>query len=568
MKLNTTLFVVLSLLAIRTNAVTITGNATLENETDFSGISIEFVKKSPSAVDGMTTTDASGNYSIDVPIGIYDVYYTKEGFDTLYIHSDYLVFENEDLGTAELEATLTCDTVGGSVSGFWKNECYIVESDLHINSNSGFTIKPGVTVYMSPGTEIFCEGNFNALGTDTEPITFTSSLALPSKGDWNSIIFLDRGNKSFRMEHCNIEYAGSQYQSVATYGGTVEISNTTITNSANSGISVSGGNSEVYDNVLIGEAVSQSYGIYARKFGAWDIDGPYFENGTHDIHDNEIAQFGENIYTSGDDTTSIEVHHNILFNDFGGPYDISGTTFHNNIVYSNNGSYAGGGNYQNIRDNTYYTTNIKVGDFSFPSNFWFRNNHMTYCDVTFRDPDDPSDVQQIGFNNFYLTNIQAYDESRFPALFSLITTNNNGTACDVYFNIDEDPLFLSEDSSSTTFFEPAIESPNVMAGGNHNYQPDGSVIGARKPNISSAFITSIENSYSSFIYPTVSSDVINVDLETENYNYEIINSKGEIETDGFGEANTSIDIASLNTGIYFVRIDTGSKILNSSFIKN
>ena len=71
------------------------------------------------------------------------------------------------------------------------------------------------------------------------------------------------------------------------------------------------------------------------------------------------------------------------------------------------------------------------------------------------------------------------------------------------------------------------------------------------------------------IFPNPANEtVIITAFEKGNYNYELINITGEIVANGVGESNTEIDLLSLKSGIYFIKIRSKNENACYKLIKN
>jgi len=86
--------------------------------------------------------------------------------------------------------------------------CYRVDGTLTV-SDATLTIEPGVTIVMSEGAivEVLGEGALVAVGTASEPITFTGSIEEP--GHWRSVDILSQSPDN-RLEHVQFAYGGSE----------------------------------------------------------------------------------------------------------------------------------------------------------------------------------------------------------------------------------------------------------------------------------------------------------------------------------------------------------------------
>lgn len=115
--------------------------------------------------------------------------------------------------------------VGGEITNnttwYFNESPYIVVSNVTIRgAGSGQTatliIQPGVQVRFAPHTGIYVGkpsdyvGALIALGSEAQPIVFTSNVTTPSPGDWNSIYFQDQTSDNLTvLEHCRFEYGGN-----------------------------------------------------------------------------------------------------------------------------------------------------------------------------------------------------------------------------------------------------------------------------------------------------------------------------------------------------------------------
>ena len=92
--------VLLSLILCAHNlcAIVVSGNATLNNQTNHAGIKLRFIQSSPTSVSDSVLTDASGNYSINLAGGLY---YSDLSMPRYQLHPPEAVLL--DIGKLELE---------------------------------------------------------------------------------------------------------------------------------------------------------------------------------------------------------------------------------------------------------------------------------------------------------------------------------------------------------------------------------------------------------------------------------------------------------------------------------
>ncbi|MGI9274682.1 MAG: right-handed parallel beta-helix repeat-containing protein, partial [Endozoicomonas sp.] len=70
------------------------------------------------------------------------------------------------------------------------------------------TLLPGATVYGTGNSVLYVDGNLQAVGTEENPILFTSASAEPETGDWEGIHFYP--NSTGMLEYTTVEYAGAK----------------------------------------------------------------------------------------------------------------------------------------------------------------------------------------------------------------------------------------------------------------------------------------------------------------------------------------------------------------------
>ena len=90
---------------------------------------------------------------------------------------------------------------GGTLSGD------VVLTEKLVVEDGTLTIEPGTTIKFegtNTGINVQPGGKIVAAGTASEPITFTSNLANPSRGAWGTFYVFSSNN---RLEYCTIEYA-------------------------------------------------------------------------------------------------------------------------------------------------------------------------------------------------------------------------------------------------------------------------------------------------------------------------------------------------------------------------
>ena len=150
----------------------------------------------------------------------------------------------------EVSSILTKDAV-------WTSAIPYKISSLKIQGADGpdgittLEVQPGAVLmiqsYLDVGYGTSSTGALLALGTETDPIKFTSINPTAAPGDWYGIRIFDATSDSTRFEHCLIEYAGYQNNgAIAIQDAAPSIDNCTFSNNL------------YYDLVYSGSAVGGS----------------------------------------------------------------------------------------------------------------------------------------------------------------------------------------------------------------------------------------------------------------------------------------------------------------------
>ena len=176
---------------------------------------------------------------------------------------------------------------GGTISGnetWHAGAPWVVEGTVGVASGVTLTIDPGVVVKMaSSGVNIEISGRLLAVGTQVSPITFTSAQAGPAAGNWNKIRFVTGTNPASQLAYATVSYGGysndgaikvsrcpsfdhvtvstTSGRGVYVTGGSVSLTNSTITQGTSNGLWVTAGASVTS---LEGTTISNNtgYGVY------------------------------------------------------------------------------------------------------------------------------------------------------------------------------------------------------------------------------------------------------------------------------------------------------------------
>lgn len=142
--------------------------------------------------------------------------FANNSTNPIYVYSQYV----QEIGTGNVYDGGTIDIDDGTVDKtgtvIWKNQGipYKVLENLYIGSSSGTTLsfEPGTIVTFNHDIEVSVGssgyGSIICEGTTDAHITFTSSAASPTNGDWYGIFFYDGTGGNTNFDYFDISYGG------------------------------------------------------------------------------------------------------------------------------------------------------------------------------------------------------------------------------------------------------------------------------------------------------------------------------------------------------------------------
>ncbi len=178
---------------------------------------------------------------------------------------------------------------------------YVINTQLTVSIGTTLTIEPGMVIKMDLSRDVLTvNGTLNAVGTESEPIIFTSikddayggdtnndgSTTVPAASDWTAISFASGsiGN----LEYTNIRYGGNYYNCmVYMYEANVTIQNSSLTNSSRNIIAITDTDAVISNNVISG-APSSYDGVYISS-GSPVIESNIITNNYIGIYSNSTA---------------------------------------------------------------------------------------------------------------------------------------------------------------------------------------------------------------------------------------------------------------------------------------
>jgi len=130
----------------------------------------------------------------------------------------------------------------------------VISENLTVASGVTLTIQPGATLKFAPNTNLTVNGVLNAIGTQSQQITFTSTRDT-TPGSWGTITLNGQGASSSIIQYANIKY-GTEVDLINT--DTVTIQNCNILNSSVYGINVSGTTGPFEGNYILSNTIKNS----------------------------------------------------------------------------------------------------------------------------------------------------------------------------------------------------------------------------------------------------------------------------------------------------------------------
>jgi RHS repeat-associated protein len=183
-------------------------------------------------------------------------------------------------------ATDVSGTISTNTTWTLANSPYVMTGDVNVAAGVTLTIQPGVVVKGSGSTRsLIVDGTLSAVGTQSQPITFTSTSD-SAPGQWNGIRFGSSAGSS-TLKYVNVRYGGDGGASamngmVDVGGGTLLIEDSTFSQSSVSGLRVYGGTTGAGVDVTIRRSKFESNGFS----GPWKQgNGLYSFNGHVTVED-------------------------------------------------------------------------------------------------------------------------------------------------------------------------------------------------------------------------------------------------------------------------------------------
>lgn len=544
-------------------AADVSGKVFLDNATSSENCIITFTPVSPSAVFAQITSQSNGTFTANIPNGVYNIKYEKNGYLTYELLN---FFAN---GTVVLnDVTLSSNNlvlVSGNVSGSWtKGNTYRVIGNITVPAGQTLTIEEGVEVKFDGYYILTVNGTLSANGTNDKYIKFTSNNTSPSKKDWNQIVI----NGISKMDYCIIEYGRAKNDDnigIINVTGNLTITNSIVRNSEQSAISIRNA----------GEVVVQKNKIHDCAYGF-----SVYSTGIVVIEDNEIFNhsiIGINIHESSSQSV---FKNNIVYNCVFDAIQVQGTyKIERNILFNSGVGINAVYDKPTLINNTIFSNKYGISIYDNLSRVAkpIINSNIIINNSSYGIYSSGTNKPELVSYNLIYNNVSGVSNLLPVGVGSVITTNKNNTPADAYYNIFVDPKFESTTLTDNTFCVLRSDSPAVDAGDPSIIVLNGGTvdIGAKEldKNLSTGDFTN-PKSISVKVFPNPTSDYLsfetNQDLTFDSIKFFDITGK-TIDQVNLGNSTSAYQwkvSESFTKGVYLFTIMNGSTAINSGkFIK-
>ena len=308
------------------------------------------------------------------------------------------------------------------------------------------------------------------------------------------------------------------------------------------------------------------------------------------VIDHCIVEHNSNIGINSDSNPSSTIRNTIISNsiDHGLRYASSGGLIENCIITGNgqSGIYNYGVGNLTIK-NTNFINNTPC-QFGGSGIFTGASNSLTISNCIFTGNSESKAI--YNYTSFPTTNIVIQNSDFFnnsdgnffncsSYLGTIVTTNSNGTPCDAFYNIFEDPKINSDFTlksgspcidaglnSVVTCQKDIIDSLRIYDGNGNSV----AIVDIGPFEYENPILTLLNNLPSLEdeikIYPNPTNN--NITIVAQNAKIDIMNMGGQIlKTVNTYDLKTTIDLGNLSNGVYFFIIKTNNRTVTKKIIK-
>jgi hypothetical protein len=507
----------------------------------------------------------------------------------------------------------------GPVSGTLTTGTYRVIEDITVASGDTLIIEPGTTLLFVGPQKLLVEGYLEAIGTESDSIRFLACTAR-----WAGIEFNYTGYDEAILDYCYI--SDSDSGAIQIYSYNLSLNHCTIRDNSSidhgggiccysadltiqdcfiysnysdgegGGVYCNGNNLDITNSTISSNA-SPSHGGISAYYCSGSIENCTVNSNSGEDCGGISFQFSDFLLTN----CSIEGNAAYNRNDAGGLlveystvtiencsihdnygsgiiYDDSDVTiFHSFFTDNNPGAGIRGFSStifienSDIVGNYYPNTLYGSGIMSYNDDISLINSIISYNLWHGVKIDSPSEVE-IAYCNFYDNDNGNFIGDLPPELGVLAMTNLNGDSCDIFYNIFEDPMFISlwEDDFHLMAGSPCIDAGDpeslldpdstIADIGAFYYDQSGAGIGKESERI----IPEMYSLHPPYPNPFNPVTTIRFGLPVGSWVrlevFDICGRLTESPLQGFREAGyheVTFDASHLASGIYFYRIQAG-----------
>ena len=256
----------------------VTGQAFLQGQTNHENIEVLLLPISIAGAADTVLTDAAGNFSATVTPGVYEIYYSKAGYNPQVYDNGIgqVLTGNETLQPVTLSNFFTKYISGNIKDTLYSDTLYLVSGDLYVNSGDHLFLNPGTHLLFDGNFELVVDGEFDAVGTATMPVTISSNLPNPAPEAYKGIR-LQGGTTTVNLEYVLVEYADDGIYAI---GPPNILVNNCLFRYNNYGLRIQGVTAGTVTNTEFFEHKDQALFMFTNTSPGVNISCNYFHGGT------------------------------------------------------------------------------------------------------------------------------------------------------------------------------------------------------------------------------------------------------------------------------------------------
>lgn len=195
-------------------------------------------------------------------------------------------------GASRPQGTIVGGVISSDTTWNLAGSPYTVTSDVKVEPGAILTVEAGVEVRFNNNLSLLVQGGLWAVGTSSQPVTFTSSSATPAAGDWEGIFLESSDDERAWLEHCAVGYGGhgvtgwhgdDWYANLNLWESSPAIQNCTFNHSAHHGLQAAGSQVTIQDSIFAhnGGNGFNDCGLYVDAGSRITATNSTFDNNAH-----------------------------------------------------------------------------------------------------------------------------------------------------------------------------------------------------------------------------------------------------------------------------------------------